>query len=117
MHIPPFVKLYEVRIGLVAFCPEIYDLSQAFVILEKEIEDSLPQFQELILTLKCVVFLHTCSQTDVRQATTRSLRRRLLPRGSGCWRLSRSTIRLRSGYETSRLQTGAAAPRSASRSP
>ncbi|KAJ7273151.1 FYVE zinc finger-domain-containing protein [Mycena rebaudengoi] len=34
MHVPPFVKLYE-----------------AFVILEKEIEDSLPQFQELILTL------------------------------------------------------------------
>ncbi|KAJ7118724.1 FYVE zinc finger-domain-containing protein [Mycena epipterygia] len=34
MHVPTFVKLYE-----------------AFVILEKEIEDSLPQFQELILTL------------------------------------------------------------------
>ncbi|KAJ7349165.1 FYVE zinc finger-domain-containing protein [Mycena albidolilacea] len=34
MHVPSFVKLYE-----------------AFVILEKEIEDSLPQFQELILTL------------------------------------------------------------------
>ncbi|KAJ7491293.1 FYVE zinc finger-domain-containing protein [Mycena latifolia] len=34
MHVPPFVKLYE-----------------AFIILEKEIEDSLPQFQELILTL------------------------------------------------------------------
>lgn len=37
MHVPTFVKLYE-----------------AFVILEKEIEDSLPQFQELILTLKSV---------------------------------------------------------------
>ncbi|KAJ7739678.1 FYVE zinc finger-domain-containing protein [Mycena maculata] len=34
MHVPTFVKLYE-----------------TFVILEKEIEDSLPQFQELILTL------------------------------------------------------------------
>ncbi|KAJ7047288.1 FYVE zinc finger-domain-containing protein [Mycena alexandri] len=34
MHVPTFVKLYD-----------------AFVILEKEIEDSLPQFQELILTL------------------------------------------------------------------
>ncbi|KAF7353634.1 FYVE-type domain-containing protein [Mycena venus] len=34
MHVPLFVKLYE-----------------AFVVLEKEIEDSLPQFQELILTL------------------------------------------------------------------
>ncbi|KAJ7179059.1 hypothetical protein C8R46DRAFT_1159749 [Mycena filopes] len=34
MRVPTFVKLYE-----------------AFVILEKEIEDSLPQFQELILTL------------------------------------------------------------------
>ncbi|KAJ6608615.1 FYVE zinc finger-domain-containing protein [Mycena sp. CBHHK59/15] len=34
MHVPTFVKLYE-----------------AFVILEKEIEDSLPQFQELILSL------------------------------------------------------------------
>ncbi|KAJ7915478.1 hypothetical protein B0H13DRAFT_2231863 [Mycena leptocephala] len=34
MHVPSFVKLYE-----------------AFVVLEKEIEDSLPQFQELILTL------------------------------------------------------------------
>ncbi|KAJ6606468.1 FYVE zinc finger-domain-containing protein [Mycena vulgaris] len=34
MHVPTFVKLYE-----------------TFIILEKEIEDSLPQFQELILTL------------------------------------------------------------------
>ncbi|KAJ6488565.1 FYVE zinc finger-domain-containing protein [Mycena vitilis] len=34
VHVPTFVKLYE-----------------AFVVLEKEIEDSLPQFQELILTL------------------------------------------------------------------
>ncbi|KAJ7074293.1 FYVE zinc finger-domain-containing protein [Mycena amicta] len=33
-HVPTFVKLYE-----------------AFVMLEREIEDSLPQFQELILTL------------------------------------------------------------------
>ncbi|KAJ6500536.1 FYVE zinc finger-domain-containing protein [Mycena sanguinolenta] len=33
-HVPTFAKLYE-----------------AFVILEKEIEDALPQFQELILTL------------------------------------------------------------------
>ncbi|KAJ7261297.1 FYVE zinc finger-domain-containing protein [Mycena haematopus] len=33
-HVPLFAKLYE-----------------AFIILEKEIEDSLPQFQELILTL------------------------------------------------------------------
>ncbi|KAJ7461016.1 FYVE zinc finger-domain-containing protein [Mycena galericulata] len=34
LHVPAFVKLYE-----------------AFLILEKEIEDSLPQFQELILSL------------------------------------------------------------------
>ncbi|KAF7311523.1 FYVE-type domain-containing protein [Mycena kentingensis (nom. inval.)] len=34
MHVPTFVKLYE-----------------AFVSLEKEIEDSLPQFQELVLSL------------------------------------------------------------------
>ncbi|KAJ7632155.1 FYVE zinc finger-domain-containing protein [Roridomyces roridus] len=50
-HVPPFVKLYE-----------------AFLVLEKEIEDSLPQFQELILSLN-----HDSQPTKEASAARRRL--------------------------------------------
>jgi rabenosyn-5 len=50
-HVPPFVKLYEVsRLNISKH--SAFNSLQAFTTLEKEIEDALPLFQELILTLK-----------------------------------------------------------------
>lgn len=66
-HVPTFVRLYEVIWYLFLDCGIVLMISQVFISLEKEIEDSLPQFQELILTLRCVKHL---SQSDVQHRLT-----------------------------------------------
>lgn len=114
-------ELCETLRGL-SFCCSDFDLccnaSQAFVILEKEIEDSLPQFQELILTLKSVdFFFGPCSRDDNSLVTNRSLPRRPRLRESGYSRLSRSTMHSQSGYGTFRRLMDTGARRSACRSP
>jgi hypothetical protein len=52
-EIPLFFKLYEVGYCLFVQRLVAHD-AQVFINLEKEIEDSLPQFQELLLSLRCV---------------------------------------------------------------
>jgi rabenosyn-5 len=51
-HVPTFVRLYDVSFSFTLLCEVVLTFFQVFISLEKEIEDSLPQFQELLLTLR-----------------------------------------------------------------
>lgn len=56
VHVPTFAKLYDVRVFTFRDLDisDVNRLLQAFIKLEHEIEESLPQFQELIVSLRFV---------------------------------------------------------------
>jgi rabenosyn-5 len=56
VHVPTFSRLYEVNSSHRLTQDAVLSFLQIFISLEKEIEDSLPQFQELLLTLRYVRF-------------------------------------------------------------
>ena len=65
--VPPFVKLYEVR-SITGRIVPLLTLFKAFLQLEHEIEEYLPQFQELLLTLRSVMpFMHANTQLISRK--------------------------------------------------
>lgn len=52
LHVPPFVKLHEVHSTVILLFFSSLDWFQDFILLEQEIEDALPKFQELVYALK-----------------------------------------------------------------
>jgi len=88
--VPSYVHLYEVCCQIVSRNPPHDVICQDFISLETEIEESLPKFQELLMSLKCVFlkygtfllklsknFLH-CSHHDQPTKEASAARKRLL---------------------------------------
>ena len=94
LHVPPLVKLHEVHsLVILLLFP---DLFQAFILLEQEIEDALPKFQELIHALQYVLrFVSSRSGllTSALLATTISPQRRHLQHVNAYWRRLLSMMR------------------------